>query len=75
ISALLTPYIAPRPLRSADQKLLHIPWSRFKTKGDCVFSVVAPKLCNQLPLSICSAESLQHFKKLIKTSLYKQAFM
>ncbi|KAF7660620.1 hypothetical protein LDENG_00278410 [Lucifuga dentata] len=27
ISALLTPYIAPRLLRSADQKLLHIPRS------------------------------------------------
>ncbi|KAF7660853.1 hypothetical protein LDENG_00274040 [Lucifuga dentata] len=75
ISALLMPYIAPRPLRSADQKLLHIPRSRFKTKGDRVFSVVAPTLWNQLPLNICSVESVQHFKKLVKTYLYKQAFM
>ncbi|KAF7652734.1 hypothetical protein LDENG_00092660 [Lucifuga dentata] len=74
-SALLTPYIAPRPLRSADQKLLHIPRSRFKTKGDRAFSVVAPTLWNQFPLNIRSVESVQHFKKLVKTYLYKQAFM
>ncbi|KAF7655246.1 hypothetical protein LDENG_00058580, partial [Lucifuga dentata] len=60
--------------RSADQELLHIPPSRFKTKGNCVFSVVVPTLWNQLPLSICSVESVQHFKKLVKTYLYKQAF-
>ncbi|KAF7649420.1 hypothetical protein LDENG_00141500 [Lucifuga dentata] len=75
ISAFLTPYIAPRPLRSADQKLLHIPWSRFKPKGDRAFSVVAPTLWNQLLLNIRSVESVQHFKKLIKTYLYKQVFM
>ncbi|KAF7669635.1 hypothetical protein LDENG_00166790 [Lucifuga dentata] len=49
-SALLTPYIAPRPLRSADQKLLHIPWSRFKTKGDRAFSIIVPTLWNSYPL-------------------------
>ncbi|KAF7650904.1 hypothetical protein LDENG_00119220, partial [Lucifuga dentata] len=75
ISALLMPYIAPRPLTSADQKLLHILRSRFTTKGDRAFSVVAPTLWHQLPLNICSVESVQHFKKLVKTYLYKQAFM
>ncbi|KAF7656800.1 hypothetical protein LDENG_00036020 [Lucifuga dentata] len=73
ISALLTPYIAPRPLRSADQKLLHIPRSRFKTKGDRAFRIRI--MWNQLPLNIRSVESVQHFKKLVKTYLYKQAFM
>ncbi|KAF7640959.1 hypothetical protein LDENG_00002890, partial [Lucifuga dentata] len=74
ISALLTPYITPRPLISADQKLLHIPQSRFKPKGDRTFSAVAPTLMNQLPLSIHSVKSLQQFKKLMKIYLYKQAF-
>ncbi|KAF7669645.1 hypothetical protein LDENG_00162800 [Lucifuga dentata] len=59
------PYIAPRPLRSVDQKLLHIPWSRFKMKGDHAF--VAPTLWNQLPLSICSVECVSISKKLVKT--------
>ncbi|KAF7667406.1 hypothetical protein LDENG_00063940 [Lucifuga dentata] len=69
------PYIAPRSLRSADQKLLHIPRSRFKTKGDHVFRIVGPTLWNHLPLSIRSAESVQHLNKLVKTYLYKQAFV
>ncbi|KAF7641862.1 hypothetical protein LDENG_00270130 [Lucifuga dentata] len=71
ISALLT----ARPLRSADQTLLHVPQSRFKTKGGREFSVIAPTLWNQFPLNIRSVESVQHFKKLVKTCLYKQAFL
>ncbi len=36
------PYIASRSLRSSDQGLLVVPWSRLKAKGDCAFEVVAP---------------------------------
>ncbi|KAF7655735.1 hypothetical protein LDENG_00051830, partial [Lucifuga dentata] len=54
-------------LTSADQKLLHTPWSSTKQRGDRAFSVVPPTLWNHLLLSIHSAESVQPFKKLVKT--------
>ena len=52
ISELLTAKPNVRSLRSSDQGLLVIPASKFKTKGDRAFSVVAPTLWNALPLTI-----------------------
>uniref|UniRef100_A0A0E9XEA4 Uncharacterized protein n=1 Tax=Anguilla anguilla TaxID=7936 RepID=A0A0E9XEA4_ANGAN len=44
IKELLQPYKPSRNLRSSDQGLLVVPRSRLKTKGDCAFEVIAPKL-------------------------------
>lgn len=75
ISELLTPYVASRSLRSENQMLLAVPRSKLRTKGDRAFSVLAPLLWNKLPLGIRSAESVHHFKKLLKTHMYRLAFV
>ncbi|KAF7669200.1 hypothetical protein LDENG_00233380 [Lucifuga dentata] len=46
ISELLQPCVTNRSLRSSDQGLLLVPRFRLKTKGDCAFQVVDPKLWN-----------------------------
>ena len=74
ISELLHPYSTSRPLSSSDLGLLSIPCSLLKCKGDCAFAVRAPSLWNSLPSSVRSAESLNVFKKLLKTHLYRLAF-
>ena len=71
---LLHPSSTSRPLRSSDLGLLSIPCSLLKSKGDCTFGVRAPSLWNSLPYSVRTAESLNVFKKLIKTHLYHPAF-
>ena len=60
-----------RTLRSTatDQKLLAVPKSRFKTYGDKAFSVAAPKLWNELPLDLRSLDTINLFKKHLKTCL------
>lgn len=71
---LLTPYSAGRTLRSSSQNLLVIPKTRFKTRGDLSFQAMAPKLWNALPLSIREVDSVESFKKQLKTHLFRKAF-
>ena len=75
ISELLCPLTTVRSLRSTDQCLLAVPKSRLKTKGDRAFVVVAPILWNRLPLVIKNAESVNSFKKLLKTHLFRKHFI
>ena len=74
ISDLLTMYVPSRSLRSSSQLLLSIPKSRLATCGDRAFAIAAPKLWNSLPLSIRSSETVDAFKKRLKTHLFKLAF-
>ncbi|KAF7654290.1 hypothetical protein LDENG_00071890, partial [Lucifuga dentata] len=74
ISELLQPYVTSRSLRSSDQGLLFVPRSRLKTTGDCVFQVVAPKLWNSVPLEIRTVDTVDAFKKKLKTYLFRSAF-
>ena len=51
--------------------------SRVKTKktlGDKSFQVAAPGLWNKLPSEIRAIRSYDHFKRAIKTYLFKKAF-
>ncbi len=77
IRDLLQPYIASRSLRSSDQGLLVVPRSRLKNKGDCAFVlfVVAPKLWNSLPLDLRTFDTVDTFKKQLKTRLFRLAFV
>lgn len=75
ICDLLRPYITSRSLRSSDQGLLAVPCSCRKTKGDRAFEVVAPTLWNTFPSDICSAVSVDIFRRMLKTYLFKQAFV
>lgn len=45
-----------------------------KTLGDRAFENVAPKVWNRLPLEIRQCQSLNTFKVLLKTHLFKLAF-
>ena len=62
-------------LRSCKELLLES--SRVKTKktlGDISFQVAAPGLWNKLPSEIRAIRSYDHFKRAIKTYLFKKAF-
>lgn len=74
IADLIQPYSSARSLRSAGQNLLMVPRTRFKTRGDRSFQAVAPKLWNRLPLLLRSLDSVDAFKKQLKTFFFKQAF-
>ncbi len=63
LSDLLYPYNPTRNLRSGDQRLLSVPRSRLKYRGDRAFAVAGPRLWNSLPAYISSAQSLNHLLK------------
>ncbi len=72
---LLLPYSPPRSLWSSDSRLLAIPRYRLSSMGGQSFSVVAPKLWNSLPRSLCLANSLSEFKSLLKTHLFSECYL
>lgn len=74
LSELLSIHAPSRALRSAELLLLDVPRTQFKTRGDRAFSAAAPRLWNNLPLSIRSAQSLHCFKSSLKTYFFKLAF-
>ena len=63
-----------RKLRSSSQILLQVLVSRLKSYGDCAFSVAAPTSWNKLTANIRNGSSLENFKSLLKTHLFKVAF-
>ncbi len=75
IKGMLKPYNSIRNLRSSNQILLVVPRSRLKTKGDCAFEVVAPKLWKALPLELRSVDSVDIFEMQLKTHFFKLAFV
>ena len=74
LSALISKYVPPRPLRSEDQYLLSSPRWRLETFGKRAFSKAAPTLWNPLPLSVKQAPSIDSFKTRLKTYLFNKAF-
>jgi hypothetical protein len=63
-----------RSSRANDQNLLVAPRSNTKTYGDRDFRVAAPRLWNNLPLSIRKCQSLDNFKILLKTHLFNLTY-
>ena len=74
ISNLLNFYTSSRNLRSNEKLLLIEPKSKHSW-GDRSFVVAAPRLWNELPLSIRTSPSLEVFKKKLKTCLMLQAYV
>ena len=74
ITDLVSDYVPPRPLRSADKALLDTPKGTFNKQGHMAFSFRAPSLWNALPLEIRLAESVPRFKSLLKTHFFRLAF-
>uniref|UniRef100_A0A669EIT0 Reverse transcriptase domain-containing protein n=1 Tax=Oreochromis niloticus TaxID=8128 RepID=A0A669EIT0_ORENI len=74
ISDLLESHTPSRSLRSSNQRLLLVPRTRFKTRGDRSFRAVAPRLWNALPPSLRCLDCIYSFKKQLKTHLFRLAF-
>ena len=75
ITELIDLYEPSRRLRSSDNGvLLGVPRARTSTYGDRAFSVAAPSLWNNLPLTIRSCASETQFRPLLKTYLYREHF-
>ena len=53
---------------------LAVPRLRSKAYGDRPFSVVGPKLWNQLPPELRGVTSVYQFRKHLKTYLFKLAY-
>lgn len=75
ISNLLSFCTSSYSLCSCSNKLLQVPRSKLKSYGDRRFSIAGPKLWNSIPASLRNADSLNSFKKHLKTYLIRQAFL
>ena len=74
ISELVKRYIPSRNLRSStSNRLVKVPYN-LKTYGFRAFSSAAPALWNELPQNIRCCSSVNEFKQLVKTHLFKKAF-
>ncbi len=62
LSDLLNPNTSSRPLRSSEKRVLMVPRSRLKLRGDRAFSIAGPKLWNSLPVSLRLVSSESEFK-------------
>lgn len=74
ISDLLSPYIPPRPLRSAGQDMLDLPDWRLETYGKRAFAYGAPTLWNALPRDMIRADTVDAFKRNLKLYLFKRHY-
>ena len=54
---------------------LIVPRTEKKTFADRTFSVVSPKVWNSLPNDVKSQKDIEHFKKSLKTHLFKLALI
>ncbi|KAI5617259.1 hypothetical protein C0J50_23204, partial [Silurus asotus] len=71
LSDLITSRTAPRCLRSSSTARLVPPSLRLRGKYNSrLFSVLAPRWWNELPLDVRTAESLIIFKRRLKTYLF-----
>ena len=58
---------APTLCPQCSNKLLQVPRSKLKSYGDRRFFIAGPKLWNSIPASLRNADSLNSFKKHLKT--------
>lgn len=63
---LVRPRTPVRALRSIKQLFLVVPRTKPENRGDRAFLVAAPRLANSLPFNIRTANTLEHFKVLLK---------
>ena len=74
IRDLIQPVQHVRTLRSSSKYLLNVPRSNSVTYGDRGFSMAGPVLWNSLPEPLQKSESIDIFKKKLKTHLFREAF-
>ena len=74
LTDLLIQHTPHHVLRSSGNSLLTVPRPRLKNYGDKAFAKAAPELWNNLPIDIRSCNSVNSFKKKLKTHLFKQTY-
>ena len=74
IHELLQLHTPSRNLRSSNKNLLVKPYFNLNSYGKRAFSVAAPELWNNLPEDIKSANSIDDFKRKLKTFLFTRAY-
>ena len=72
VNDLLRHYSPCRSLRSSDSNFLVIPKTTTITYGDRSFAEIVPKLWNQLPLAIRQSNSVDGFKRALKTYVFRE---
>ena len=72
---LIVRYKPTRALRSGSKHVLIIPRSRTKGYGDWAFSVRGSTLWNGLPDDLKNQETLEDFKRKLKTYLFDHVFI
>lgn len=75
LTELIHKHQAGRALRSNEQHLLSVPFTKSTLVQNCSFSVAGPKLWNELPLCIRSISSFPAFKKHLKTYIFTECFI
>ena len=76
LSDILVKKPLTRTLRSsADGLLLLVPRVKTESFGKRSFQYAAPSVWNSLPLSVRNSQSIDIFKKTLKTHFYGLAFM
>ena len=73
---LLSEQVPKRNLRSSDcaKGCYEVPFNKRKTFSDRRFATVGPRLWNSLPLSIRSSETLDGFKRNLKTFYFRDFY-
>ena len=74
LNELLCFYQPPRDVRSSHSMFLRVPFTRCHMLHKSAFTHVAPRLWNQLPFSIRSAQTLPAFKSMLKTHLFTECY-
>ena len=74
LAGLLSPYLPPRSLRSADSGQLTKPRVRTSKYGERSFAFAAPLLWNALNRDVRNAKSVESFKGCLKTELFNERF-
>ena len=74
LQELLHPHVPCRGLRSSENNLLVVPFTKSSVIQQCAFSAAGPRLWNSLPLSLGSAPRLSFFKSQLKTHLFEEYY-
>ena len=71
---LLSDMPSRRRLRSSLTDQLDVRQSQCSTVGDRAFAVAGARLWNSLPHGIVASETLSHFRRGLKTFLFRQSY-
>ena len=74
ITDILSRYTPSRSLRSFGTELLTVPKARTKRHGEAAFIFYAPSLWNTLAEYVRVAETVETFKRALKTYLFNLAY-